>query len=334
MFDFDIDDEPISLDDSPEEGVFDDVPGFGYENVKPTAGSSNFDIVKGFHYIDGITFGAKEDMLPIDEIFDEDNVLSLYNDPFGVYAISHNASHGIFVNDFIDKPQLSDSLSGSDLQGFGNQAFNALGLKRIPICITTNVPNAAYTPGLISRLSFDDAIYINPNYANLCINELGSNDIVLSDLAHEIGHYASQMAGGPKNTFESEKIADFISGFLNAKFGVDIDVARKWFQLFYDSEGQGGYPVSEERWDIEAAGYHFGQHATFDDLKTALKDKHFLNIIKEYNSESSEHLASIERLNVMQSNDKSSIDVLSAFGMNDQKARTLIANLLRMMRNN
>ena len=286
----------------------------------------------GHHPYSAITFGAKEDMLPVEEIFNESNLISLYRDPFGVYAITHSATHGLCIDDFLDKPEFGDSISEAELQNFCDQAFDALHLKHIPISITTDIPNAAYYRGLIPRMSFDDAIVINPNYAQHCIDELGSTDIVLSDLAHEIGHYASHMAGGPNNTFESEKIADFISGFLNAKFGVDVDVARKWFQLFYDPDGKGGYPVSEERWDIEAAGYHFGQHATFDDLKSALKDKHFLKLVKDYNTASSEDLATLERLNLMQTHDKTSVDILNALGMNDQKARSIIAHVIRTIR--
>ena len=279
-----------------------------------------------------LTFGAKEDMIPFEEIFNENNLLSLYQDPFGVYAIQHNATHGLLIDDFLPKPQFGSTISETELQNFGNQAFDALGLKHIPIKISEFVPNAGYTPGFISRLSFDDRIFINPNYANHCINELGSTDIVLSDLAHEIGHYASQMAGGPQDTYSSEKIADFISGFLNAKFGVDIDVARKWFQLFYDPNGEGGYPISEERWDIEAAGYHFGKHATFDDLSSALKDKHFLEIINKYNTDTSQELAELERLNLMQSHDKTSIDVLSALGLDKSQARNMLANFVRAIK--
>ena len=286
----------------------------------------------GKHHISDISFCAKEDMLPVEEIFNESNLLSLYQDPFGVYAISHNATHGLCINDFLEKPVFGNIVSEVELQNFCNQAFDALHLKHIPVNISSGVANAAYSPGLIPRMSFDDALYINPNYASYCIDEIGSTDIVLSDLAHEIGHYVSHMTGGPSNTYESEKIADFVSGFLNAKFGVDVDVARKWFQLFYDPDGRGGYPVSEERWDIEAAGYHFGQHATFDDLKSALKDKHFLNIIKEYNSTSSEQLASVERLNLMQTHDETSVNVLNALGMNNHKARVVIANIIRTFR--
>lgn len=331
----------IGIDDIDDSGSFDiiddDYSGDGTGDIDSTGYDSPEDTVlhKGWHdhrSFSDITFGAKEDMLPVEEIFNESNLLSLYHDPFGVYAIRHNATHGLCIDDFLDKPEFGASITEAELQDFCNQAFDALYLRHIPINISTAIPNAAYYRGLIPRMSFDDAIFINPDYASYCIEELRSTDIVLSDLAHEIGHYASHMAGGPDNTFQSEKIADFISGFLNAKFGVDVDVARKWFQLFYDDEGHGGYPVSEERWDIEAAGYHFGKHATFEDLKGALKDKHFLTLIKEYNSESSERLAGLERLKLMQTHDKTSVDILSALGMNDQKARAMVAHVIRAIR--
>ncbi|MBR4562841.1 MAG: hypothetical protein IKO26_00095 [Paludibacteraceae bacterium] len=314
--------------------------------VNPLDGDDDFDIdgdeldlldeietphLFDWNHIDSIPFTGLEDMHPVEEIFKDDNLLSLYDDPFGVYAIRHNATHGLLVDDFIPKPEFGDKITEADLQGFCNQAFDALGLKHIPVKITTMVDNAAYSPGLIPRLSFDDRIYINPNYANRCIEGIGSTDIVLSDLAHEIGHYASHMAGGPRNTYESEKFADFISGFLNAKFNVDVDVARKWFQMYYDPNGTGGYPVSEERWDIEAAGYYFGKHATFEDLNVAFKDKHFWEIIKDYNSESSGHLAEIERLRIIQSKDMESKDILRALGLDRPQARNFIAHAIRIV---
>ena len=283
-------------------------------------------------HVDSISFTGLEDMRPVEEIFKDDNLLSLYEDPFGVYAIKHSASHGLLVDDFIPKPEFGDIITEADLQGFCNQAFDAMGLKHIPVTITTEVKNAAYYRGLLPRISYDDGLFINPNYARQCIEGVGSTDIVLSDLAHEIGHYASHMAGGPSNTYESEKIADFVSGFLNAKFDVDVDVARKWFQMFYDPNGEGGYPVSEERWDIEAAGYHFGRHATFEDLNAALKDKHFLEIIKDYNSKTSGQLAELERFRIMKTKDLESKDILKALGLDKPKARNLIAKAIYILK--
>ena len=286
-----------------------------------------------WNHISSISFTGLEDMRPIEEIFRDDNLLSLYEDPFGIYAIKHSASHGLLIDDYIPKPEFGKEITEKELQNFCNQAFDAMGLKHIPVNITEMVDNAAYTPGLIPRLSFDDGLFINPNYANRCIEGVGSTDIVLSDLAHEIGHYASHMAGGPNNTYESEKIADFVSGFLNAKFNVDIDVARKWFQMFYDPNGNGGYPVSEERWDIEAAGYYFGRHATCDDLNAALRDKHFLSIIKDYTSEASGHLAEVERLRLIQTKDMESKDILKTLGLLDKhQARNLLAQAIHIFK--
>ena len=82
----------------------------------------------GYYSLHEITFDAREDMLPVEEIFNESNLLSLYNDPFGVYAISHNASHGLCIDDYLDKPEFGATITEAELQVFCNQAFDALHL--------------------------------------------------------------------------------------------------------------------------------------------------------------------------------------------------------------
>lgn len=308
-----------------------DIDGNGHIDTSLTDGSDHGII--SFLKSDGITFTSREDMLPYEQIFNEDSISSLYGDPFGVYSVANSHTHGLFIDDFIPKPEFGSEITDADLQNLGNEVFDALHLRHIPIMISSAVPNAAYSPGFIPRLSFDDGIFINPDYANMCIDELSSSDIVISDLAHEIGHYLTNMYGGPNDTFTSEKIADFVSGFINAKMGVDIDVARKWFQLFYDPNGEGGYPVSEERWDIEAAGYHFANHATCDDLLKALKDDHFIEMIKGYNSSSSEQLASIERLNLIQSKDFQAKEIFRAVSINDDNAKHTLVKFIKSLKN-
>lgn len=86
-------------------------------------------------------------------------------------------------------------------------------------------------------------------------------------------------------------MADFISGYFNCKLGVGIDSARQWFIDHYDPIGRGGYPVSEESWDIEAAGYYYAHFASPESLKEALGDKEFIHIIENYNKETAESLA-------------------------------------------
>ena len=232
------------------------------------------------------SFQAREDMLPYDEKsnFDADNIVK---DPFGFYADRINGGETI-VDDFIEKPYLPVDFTEEQLQDACNKMCDVLNFRHLPVFVTELVPNAQFATltGPFMFTSIDDSLSFNPNYTQACIEELGTTDIVLSDAAHEIGHAIATKYCGNLTTYTSEKIADFISGFLNCKMGVDIDVARQWFQWQYDPKGEGGYPVSEERWDIESAGYYFGKLATAEDLKNALQDPEFLQLIKDYSNDS------------------------------------------------
>ena len=90
---------------------------------------------------------------------------------------------------------------------------------------------------------------------------------------------------GNQGTYMNEKLADFISGFASGKLGIDIDVARKWFEWYYDPYGEAGYPSSDERWDAEAAGYYYSFIANSNDLKQSLKDPYFLRLIEAYKND-------------------------------------------------
>lgn len=249
-----------------------------------------------FHHTSGHTyaptFTAREDMIPYEDKvnFDISNGLS---DPFALYAARTNG--GITLpNDFIEKPYLPKDFTEAQLQDACNQMCDVLGIRHLPISITDAVPNAQHST-LVGPFRFtlvDDALSFNPDYARARIEHIGSSDIILSDVAHEIGHGMASIYCGKLSTYTNEKLADFISGFLNCKMGVDIDVARQWFQWEYDPMGQGGYPVSEERWDIESAGYFFGTLTDAEGLKKALQDPDFLKLIKEYNSEDLSALSS------------------------------------------
>lgn len=232
------------------------------------------------------SFQAKEDMLPYDEKlnFDMDTILK---DPFGFYVERIKDANSL-VDDFMEKPYLPKNFTEEQLQEACNKMCDVLHFRHLPVYLTEYIPNAQFSTltGPFLFTSIDDTLSFNPNYTQACVDKLGTTDIVLSDAAHEIGHAMATKYCGNLTTYTSEKIADFISGFLNCKMGVDIDVARKWFQWQYDPQGIGGYPISEERWDIESAGYYFGKIATAEDLQNALQDSEFLQLIKHYKNDS------------------------------------------------
>lgn len=231
------------------------------------------------------SFQAKEDMLPYEqkENFDLE---SSVKDPFGFYATRFNGCE-LSTEDFIEKPYLPENFTEEQLQEACNQMCDVLGIRHLPVFVTDTVDNAQHATlaGPFRFTLVDDFLCFNPDFACESIEHLGSTDIVLSYAAHEIGHALASKHCGNLSTYTNEKVADFISGFLNCKMGVDVDVARQWFQWNYDPIGVGNYPVSEERWDIESAGYYFGKLASAEDLKSALQDPDFLKLIMEYKSE-------------------------------------------------
>lgn len=241
-----------------------------------------------------IAFASREEMLPYDEMLNHDLGNPMSN-PIGIYA-SRFPDGQINTEDSIPKLELPADFTEGQLQEACNKICDVLHIRHLPVFITTGVPNAQHMTltGPFRFILADDTLSLNPDYAKECIKNVGTTDIVLSDMGHEIGHAMVSKYCGNLSTYMNEKLADFISGFVNAKIGVDIDAPRQWFVSEYDSEGRGGYPVSEERWDIEAAGYYFGQLASSEELKMALKDPDFLKIIRDYNSDSVDTLAQEE----------------------------------------
>lgn len=235
-----------------------------------------------------IAFTGKEDMIAYDENIN-DSLFHRVSDPFGAYTIKHCDLASI--DDCIEKPYLPTDFSVNQLQDVCNTICDVLNIRHIPVFVTDSVPNAAFSGGLFNFTMIDDSLYLNPIYANECIERCGSTDIVISDMAHEIGHALATKYCGDKGTYLDEKMADFISGYVNCKLGVDIDSARQWFIDHYDPIGRGGYPVSKERWDIEAAGYYYAHFASPESLKEALSDKGFIHIIENYNKDTAESLA-------------------------------------------
>ena len=231
------------------------------------------------------SFGAKEDMLPYNEKENftiEDGV----KDPFGIYAIRLNGEL-VSPEDFVEKPHIPVEFTQEDLQEACNKMCDILNISHLPVIITESVPNAAHV-GLRGFFRFtlaDDYICFNPDYAKACIEQIGNTDIILSDLAHEIGHALASKYCGNLSVAAGEKLADFISGYLNSKMGVDIDAARQWFLWQYDPVGEGNYPVSEDRWDMEGAGYYFGKYVDSSGLVNALKDPDFVKLIVDYKTE-------------------------------------------------
>ncbi len=245
--------------------------------------------------IDDSSFGI-EPQLDIDSVdsleqYDhsiDNNLIYQWENPLGRYMAetTHDYNRPLLESENI-VPQISlpENFTRTDVQNACNTICDTLNWRHLPIYFDQDsVQNAEFHTlrFIFKRTSFDDSLYINPNYAHECIEHIGSTDIVLSDIAHEVGHSVAFKQCGDIGTFMNEKLADFVSGFVNGKLGVDIDTARQWFEWHYDNEGRGGYPVSEERWDAEAAGYYFSHIATSDELMSALKDGHFLDIIKNY----------------------------------------------------
>lgn len=226
------------------------------------------------------SFGAKEDMLPYNEKenFDTENGVK---DPFGIYVIRLNGEL-VSPEDFVEKPHIPVEFTQENLQEACNKMCDILNIPHLHVCVTEVVSNAAFVPGPFRYMLIDDYICFNPDYAKACIEHIGNTDIILSDLAHEIGHALASKYCGHLSVTVSEKVADFISGYLNCKMGVNIDVARQWFMWQYDPIGESNYPISEDRWDIEAAGYYFGKHIDATGLKTALIDPDFIKLIADY----------------------------------------------------
>lgn len=232
------------------------------------------------------------DLLPHYDENSASNLVERLKEPFGVYAIKNICGYtGLPENEDFPKCTLPENFTENELQDVCNKMCDCMHWKHLPVSLSDYIPNAAYSPGFFTHSTFDDSLMLNPDYARSCIEHIGSTDIVLSDMAHEIGHSIATNICGNMGTYMDEKTADFISGFINGKMGVEIDSARRWFEWYYDPNGNGGYPVSEQRWDAEAAGYYFSHLANGEDLLKALKDDDFLKIIENYTRENAETIA-------------------------------------------
>lgn len=212
------------------------------------------------------------------------NLIYRFTDPLGQY-VANNTNHGFIGTpdpELVHHLTIPDNFTSFDIQSVCNAICDTLHWPHLPVHVTTSVPNAAFTPGWFTHRTFDDHLYLNPDYAHQSIAETGSSDIIIADLAHEIGHSMAFKLCGNLGTFLNEKLADVISGYVCGKMGVDIDVARRWFEHHYDSEGYGGYPVSDERWEAEMAGYYLSHITNAEDLHFALQDQKFIDIIAAY----------------------------------------------------
>ena len=212
------------------------------------------------------------------------NYVYQVRDPIGRYATENicGFARGNITLESFPEVHLLDNFTSAELQQVCNTIGDVLHWSHLPVDITQSVNNAAFFPGLFNRLTFDDSLCLNPDYAQECIKELGSTDIVISDMGHEYGHSMAAKLCGGMSRFYQEKVADFVSGFVNGKLNVEIDTARRWFEWQYDETGDKNYPNSSERWDAEAAGYYFSHLANGDDLIAALKDQNFIRIIEAY----------------------------------------------------
>lgn len=232
------------------------------------------------------TFGdiMDGDTLPVVNEGAMTNFIQLYDDPFGLYCVEHGLHLNHSELEVFETPLLLETFTEQDIQDVSNMICDVVHWEHLPISIEDAAwnPNAAYSPGLFTHATFDDRLFINPNYAHECINQLGTTGIIISDIGHEIGHSIATNICGHMGTYLDEKIADFISGFIDGKLGINIDVARKWFEWQYDNQGINGYPISEDRWAAQAAGYYFSHWANGDDLQRALQDISFVDMIREY----------------------------------------------------
>ena len=278
---------------------------------------SRFGIEPQFGHDSGIS------LEPYDNSIDN-NIIYQWENPLGRYMVdmTHEYNRPLLeVENIVPQINLPENFTVFDVQNACNTICDTLNWRHLPIFVNQNVSNAAFStwPSIFKRTSFDDSLYINPNYAHDCIEHIGSTDIVLSDIAHEVGHSVAFKQCGDIGTFMNEKLADFVSGFVNGKLGIDIDTARQWFEWHYDGVGKDGYPVSEERWDAEAAGYYFSHIATSEELMTALKDSSFLEIIKNYHHDFHlHHLAEKSPMEISEHSAGSTIDdTLSSSISND-----------------
>jgi hypothetical protein len=212
------------------------------------------------------------------------NLLHRIQDPLGLYAV-HNISGYSSPPHLESFPEihLPVNFTESDIQQVCNTISDVLHWPHIPVHIVDWMDNAAFHPGFFKRFTFDDTLYLNPDYAHECVQKLGSTDIIVSDMAHEIGHSMIATLCKDMSGFYQEKVADFVSGFVMGKLHLNVDVARQWFEWdkYYTENGDNDYPSSFERWNGgEKAGFYFSNLANGDDLIAALKDKRFIQIIE------------------------------------------------------
>ncbi|MDR0505725.1 MAG: hypothetical protein LBH32_02750 [Dysgonamonadaceae bacterium] len=208
------------------------------------------------------------------------NLLHRIQDPVGQYAI-HNIGWSPHLGPFTEV-HLPEDYTVSDIKQACNSIGDVLHWKHLPVNVTDSVDNAAFNSGYFTRFTFDDKLYLNPDYARQAVQEVGSTDVILSNMGHEYGHsMLYKLCGDDISRYYHEKGADFVSGFVNGKLHLDIDAVRKDFERnIFPEEASDFYPGATERWAAVQAGYYFSHMANADNLIDALKDRSFIQIIE------------------------------------------------------
>jgi len=243
-----------------------------------------------------ISFKSRESMLPYEEysFYDPDHP---ERNPFGIYA-AYNFNGDNPQTGVIEKPYLPEDFldrspkeSAQMIKNACDRICNSAGLGHLHVFITTDEEKA--TNGTFEGRKYlpftlwDNAIYLNRNYMQECVNKFGTTDVILFLLAHEIGHAVNEVHCGHLVIKDDENLADMFSALVLTEMGVDTDIIRQWNQW----EGNGHpdfYKPMEGRWDAATAGTYWAKISALNTYLKAIEDPHFRELAYYYNTDSEE----------------------------------------------